>query len=82
MNKLFVYVKDGPAKGNYGIVEAYDGNNIVMIRLYVNLPNDYACLMNWEQVKMIHCNIMGYFPVDDDYKKFLNYINTLPTCEG
>lgn len=81
MNKLFVYVKDGPAKGNYGVVESYDGNNIVIVKLYVNIENEYACPVGWEQVKMIHCNIMGYFPVND-YQPFLNYINTLPTCEG
>jgi len=81
MDKLFVYVKDGPAKGNYGVVESYDGNNIVIVKLYVNMENEYACPVCWEQVKMIHCNIMGYFPVND-YHKFLNYINTLPTCEG
>ena len=81
MMKLFVYVKDGPQKGNYGIVESYEGGNINIVKLYVNETSDYAHTMGFEQVKMIHCNVMGYFPVND-YQPFLNYICTLPTCEG
>ena len=80
--KLFVYVREGPSKGSYGIVEHYDGNNVIIAKLYVNMPNFYASILGWEQVKMIHCNVLGYFPVDKDYNDFLNYINSLPTCEG
>lgn len=80
--KLFVHVFDGPSKDSYGIVEHYDGNNVIIVKLYVNMPNMYACPVGWEQVKRAQCNILGYFPEDKSYNEFLEYINTLPTCAG
>lgn len=80
--KLFVYVKEGPQKGNYGIVEHYDGNNLIIVKLFINMKDEYLALTGWESVKMAHCNILGYFPVNNNYKEFLQYINTLPSCEG
>lgn len=81
--KLFVYVKEGHSKNSYGIVEHYDGNNIIIAKLWVNDNCSSAYIIGWEQVKTMHCNILGYFPVNNnDFTDFLKYIETLPTCAG
>lgn len=80
--KLFVYVKEGHNKDFYGIVEHYEGNNIIIAKLWVNDDCSNAYMLGWEQVKMIHCNVLGYFPTDNKFNDFLKYIQTLPTCAG
>lgn len=82
MMKLFVYVKDGPCKGCYGIIEAYEGLTVTICKLWVNMECSYACTVGLDQVRIAHCNILGYHPIEKGFNTFLEYVNSLPTCEG